>query len=1085
MTKRILLFALACLLAGMLPAKTLVEPGGQAGSRGQGVLHVSGGWQNRGDYSPGNGTVRFFGALPDTIGGTQPSTFYNMIVDKPVSVPLFLDSEVVVEHTLHLYSGVLSSIVMRESSSLPALTEARYQPLGTRLVQQARSPQASRLLREDAQPEPLPPSRTGSLVLQDGAHLIVEEGSMTFAPQYAGSMNITYLSPGTTGPELDGTQTGLNVLRIDADGDVSLGQNAVVYDTLSIAPTSSFVLGSYTCQTGRNAVVDAYPAQINGTLQGEPAIVGTGNYNNMALGIALNYGNDIGNFETVLFLREASVMGAGISRRWQLASTNPPVDRQLALLWPSSADNGIDLSHVQAYRLSGSVWYAEGPPRDLSAAGSTRLYIVDEVDEFGEWTVAPSQFTLSDYELDFGQAAVGDSVVLSFTVYNDQPYARSGYVSAPNGFTVQEGGGRALQRTQTRVSRDEETRNYVYLNIPANGSQSFGLAFKPLSVSAYDTNVLIRYTGNGNPSRLLHVTGEGIAPQQMAISPQSLADTLQTGQSASTTVTVQNDGAVNLAWSAQTVAYTEVHSEGFESAFPPAGWSVDILQQADGWTQTASDTHTGSYAALADWHNVYDSRLVTTTFTVPAGGHLLWWIRSQDTPIYGGEFNVEITHDGGTNWDTLFTASQNSFSNDFAQRALDLSAYEGIPVQIGFRVWNNYWTNGVLIDDVTVASIPATSPGWLALDGGATTSGTALAGSASYIGVQLSAAGLADGSYSAAIEVTSDAPANPLQYMPVELQVATPGIAVSPDSIDFGPVVVGQSASAQFCICNTGTAVLNGSIVTPANFSVSTTRMAANQQRAQRQEDSHAQVTRNKHGVATRNTMLFNVNPGATAWYTVLFTPPNAGALGGSITIADNAPASDEEIAVLGTGIQLAALSTTAISNIVSETATGGGNVTNDGYSSITARGVCWGEQPDPTTAGSHTSDGTGTGAFSSSLTGLAPEHVYYVRAYAVNGAGTAYGNQVSFTTLPGSLNAPANLVLSENDGDITLVWSEVAGANAYLVFAASDPDGTWTNVTAQGTFGGAAGQVDWTASFPGEKMFFYVIATTTPAARQ
>ncbi len=92
-------------------------------------------------------------------------------------------------------------------------------------------------------------------------------------------------------------------------------------------------------------------------------------------------------------------------------------------------------------------------------------------------------------------------------------------------------------------------------------------------------------------------------------------------------------------------------------------------------------------------------------------------------------------------------------------------------------------------------------------------------------------------------------------------------------------------------------------------------------------------------------------------------------------------------------------VTTTAASNIGSNTATSGGNVTNDGGATVTARGVCWNTSSSPSTANSHTTDGSGTGSFVSNLTGLTQNTLYYVRAYATNSVGTTYGNQVSFTT--------------------------------------------------------------------------------------
>jgi len=95
----------------------------------------------------------------------------------------------------------------------------------------------------------------------------------------------------------------------------------------------------------------------------------------------------------------------------------------------------------------------------------------------------------------------------------------------------------------------------------------------------------------------------------------------------------------------------------------------------------------------------------------------------------------------------------------------------------------------------------------------------------------------------------------------------------------------------------------------------------------------------------------------------------------------------------------LATVTTTAISNIVPLTAYSGGNVTNNGGSPVTARGICWSTSANPTVSNFKTSDSTGTGSFTDSLTDLASQTQYYVRAYATNSAGTSYGNQITFTS--------------------------------------------------------------------------------------
>ena len=95
----------------------------------------------------------------------------------------------------------------------------------------------------------------------------------------------------------------------------------------------------------------------------------------------------------------------------------------------------------------------------------------------------------------------------------------------------------------------------------------------------------------------------------------------------------------------------------------------------------------------------------------------------------------------------------------------------------------------------------------------------------------------------------------------------------------------------------------------------------------------------------------------------------------------------------------LPTITTSNVTVLTSTTAQGGGSITSDGGSAITVRGVCWSTSHDPTISNNKTSDGTGTGTFTSSLIGLAASTTYYARGYATNSAGTAYGNEVSFST--------------------------------------------------------------------------------------
>ena len=92
-------------------------------------------------------------------------------------------------------------------------------------------------------------------------------------------------------------------------------------------------------------------------------------------------------------------------------------------------------------------------------------------------------------------------------------------------------------------------------------------------------------------------------------------------------------------------------------------------------------------------------------------------------------------------------------------------------------------------------------------------------------------------------------------------------------------------------------------------------------------------------------------------------------------------------------------VTTTPISNITLNSAITGGNVVSPGISSVTARGVAYNTVTNPTTSNNTTSNGAGVGVFTTNLIGLTHSTTYYVRAYATNSVGTAYGNEVNFMT--------------------------------------------------------------------------------------
>lgn len=104
---------------------------------------------------------------------------------------------------------------------------------------------------------------------------------------------------------------------------------------------------------------------------------------------------------------------------------------------------------------------------------------------------------------------------------------------------------------------------------------------------------------------------------------------------------------------------------------------------------------------------------------------------------------------------------------------------------------------------------------------------------------------------------------------------------------------------------------------------------------------------------------------------------------------------------------ELATITTYSVTNVNSTSVTAGGNIISDGGSAILQRGFCWSENPEPTLADSFIDVGTGIGEFASLIEGLVGFTTYYLRAFAVNDAGVAYGNEVNFTTTTGIVSNP------------------------------------------------------------------------------
>jgi Secretion system C-terminal sorting domain len=157
-------------------------------------------------------------------------------------------------------------------------------------------------------------------------------------------------------------------------------------------------------------------------------------------------------------------------------------------------------------------------------------------------------------------------------------------------------------------------------------------------------------------------------------------------------------------------------------------------------------------------------------------------------------------------------------------------------------------------------------------------------------------------------------------------------------------------------------------------------------------------------GNGSYNSIMSTLTPGVTYYVRAYATNASSTAYGQEVSFTTLQPD------------QVPVLTTDPVSAITQTSATSGGNITFNGNSEVTARGVCWGTSPSPVYGPNNsTGDGAGTGTFISNMGPFSANTTYYVRAYALNSTGYGYGNEVMFTTSAQQVQLPTVSTLSVN----------------------------------------------------------------------
>jgi len=254
-------------------------------------------------------------------------------------------------------------------------------------------------------------------------------------------------------------------------------------------------------------------------------------------------------------------------------------------------------------------------------------------------------------------------------------------------------------------------------------------------------------------------------------------------------------------------------------------------------------------------------------------------------------------------------------------------------------------------------------------------------------------------------------------------------------------------------------------VVSPACTNGTISLTSANNNQTVNQNSPISNITYSVGGGAT-NATVSGLPSGITGSYSSgTFTISGTTATSGSFPYTVTATGGCSNVTATGTITVNAppTVTTTTATSISTAFANSGGNVTSDGGSPVTARGVAYGISANPSNSGTFTVDGTGTGVFSSLLDLLQPNTQYFYRAFATNAVSTSYGSEFNFTTLAsppfgptlsGSTTSSLNVTLLGNDNPSSTTYAirETASGNYVQANGTLGASAVWQTIAAWGT---------------------------------
>ncbi len=537
--------------------------------------------------------------------------------------------------------------------------------------------------------------------------------------------------------------------------------------------------------------------------------------------------------------------------------------------------------------------------KDYSVSNGSDCAWIDFI-FFPPMTAPEPGFSMSPTSLDFGDVGINTTATEQFSITNTGGATLSGNITTPHDvYSVAEVSDQFNRRKV--LTPTDETLNY---DVGVGQTAYFDLDFSPASNTAYEGNITITSNDNTNQTNYLAVSGTGVDPADISISPNSISKTLSPNSTSSENLIIGNNGIIDLTYSAS-ITYNSDSRE-----------TVTLSPQNDNYWTGSCTSSSKTETSLVNAHNDEDGWMKFDVSTIPDGSTINsiefhGYINDNNWPYWAitdvsldpltasasdlksdietGDYNYfQDSYNTPNGW-RVETLEGNANSDLEAALAQDWfciginSTDDNTTYYIEFDGWNEA-NQPYLVVDYT-SSIPS---GWLTLDGASSISGTVLSGNNDNIVVGFDSSDLTEDTYSATIAIDSNDPDQSNVTIPITMNIGVyPEIAVSPASLDFGDVLTGDSETLQFTIENTGTAELTGDIITPTGWTIA---------------EASDFVSRDE---ISENVLSYTISEGEVQIFNLEFSPTVEQTYSGNVIISHNAGGEDELITVSGNGIVL------------------------------------------------------------------------------------------------------------------------------------------------------------------------------------